>query len=142
GGAVRVERRPVKRPQWVVEVGDRIEVEVDISRPPRTAPPVKKLRRATLTILFEDQHLAVVNKPPGLLTVPTPHREPQTVISQLTQMLRQRDPEAEAFCIHRLDRGVSGILVFAKSLEIAQRMRDQFAARKPKRRYLAFVVGH
>src|SRR5262245_29606421 len=115
---------------------------MNLSAPVPAAPTIKKLPRSQVTILFEDQHLAVVKKPPGLLTVPTPYREPQTVISQLNQQLRQRDPRAEAFCVHRLDRGVSGVLVFAKSLEIAQRMRDQFAARKPQRRYLALVAGN
>src|SRR5437764_2554010 len=115
---------------------------MELSAPVPAAPPIKKLPRSTVTILFEDQHLAVVKKPPGLLTVPTPYREPQTVISQLNQRLQHRDPRAEAFCVHRLDRGVSGVLVFAKSLEIAQRLRDQFAARKLQRRYLALVVGN
>jgi 23S rRNA pseudouridine1911/1915/1917 synthase len=76
-----------------------------------------------------------------LLTVPTPHREPHTAISQLNHLLRRHDASAEAFCVHRLDRGVSGLLVFAKSLAIAQALRDQFAERKPQRRYVAFVAG-
>ncbi len=138
-GAVRVNRRVAKRPHAVLEIGDR--VELDVAGASRPASPSEKPPRSSLTIVFQDQHLAVVRKPPGLLTVPTPHREPQTVISQLTQKLRQRDPSAEAFCVHRLDRGVSGLLVFAKSLAIAQLLRDQFAERKPKRRYVTFVAG-
>lgn len=139
-GAVRVNRRVAKRPQQVLEVGDRLDLE--LMAPAPAAPPVEKSPRSTVKILFEDPHLVVVKKPPGLLTVPTPYREPQTVISQLNQQLQRQTPRSEAFCVHRLDRGVSGVLVFAKSLEIAQRLRDQFAARKPRRRYLALVAGH
>ena len=43
--------------------------------------------------------------------------------------------------MHRLDRGVSGVLVLAKSLEMAEALRDQFAMRKPNRRYIAIVAG-
>jgi 23S rRNA pseudouridine1911/1915/1917 synthase len=138
-GAVRVNRRVAKRPHAMLEVGDRVEVDVAQSAQPPA--PVEKLPRSTIKIVYQDEHLVVVIKPPGLLTVPTPHREPHTAISQLTQKLGQREPGAEAFCVHRLDRGVSGLLVFAKSLAIAQAMRDQFAERKPQRRYMAFVAG-
>ncbi len=44
--------------------------------------------------------------------------------------------------MHRLDRGVSGLLVMAKSLDVAEQIRDQFAARKPERKYIAIVLGH
>jgi 23S rRNA pseudouridine1911/1915/1917 synthase len=138
-GAVRVNQRLVKRPHAVLEVGDRLEVDVAPASP--SSPPLEDLARSALKIVYQDMHIAVVIKPPGLLTVPTPHREPQTAISQLTQKLRLRDEDAEAFCVHRLDRGVSGLLVFAKSLAIAQSLRDQFAERKPQRSYVAFVAG-
>ncbi len=138
-GAVTVNRRLVRKPQAFLEEGDRVAVEILEPLPPK--PKITALRPEALRIVYEDDAIAVVLKPAGLLTVPTPHREKETAISILTEMLQEQDPTAEAFCVHRLDRGVSGLLVFAKSLEIAKKIRDQFAERKPARTYVAFVVG-
>jgi 23S rRNA pseudouridine1911/1915/1917 synthase len=89
----------------------------------------------------EDHAIVVVYKPPALLTVPTVMRESRTVIGDLNRIFQRRRPVEEAFVVHRLDRGVSGVLVFAKSVELAEAMRNQFAARKPKRQYQALVYG-
>jgi 23S rRNA pseudouridine1911/1915/1917 synthase len=139
-GAVRVNGRTLRRPLAVLEIGDRVEVDVQPQPSPRAATPGRS-RHAQLEIAFEDEHLVVVNKPPHLLTVPTPYKERNTLISLLDQLLQQRTPPAKAFCVHRLDRGVSGLLVFGKSLPIAEMLRDQFAARKPQRQYAALVAG-
>jgi 23S rRNA pseudouridine1911/1915/1917 synthase len=137
-GCVQVNRRTVVRPQTVVEVGSLVAVDVQpLVQPQKLQAP----RRESIQVIFEDESVLVVRKPAGLLTVPTPHRERHTVISEVNQHLSQAQKDAIGFCVHRLDRGVSGLLVFAKSLEIAELLRNQFAARKPKRRYIAFVAG-
>lgn len=142
-GAVSVGGRVLRRPQAMLEPGDVIEIDASAlsSTPaPRELRP-RRPARSEVEVLFEDEHLIVVNKPPALLTVPTHYREPHTVISRLNALMKRDDPAAEAFCVHRLDRGVSGVLVFAKTLQLAQAMRDQFADRKPCREYVAFVAG-
>ncbi len=138
-GWVSVNRRIARKPQTVLEIGDTVTAE----RAPPPPPKVKKIGDAhdAVRIIYEDEAIAVVYKPAGLLTVPTPKRESNTVIHQLTRLLRDHDQAAEAFCVHRLDRGVSGLLVFAKSLDVAEQIRDQFAARKPDRRYVAIAMG-
>lgn len=138
-GAVKVNRRVDTRGARFLEEGDWIEIDY-------TPPPVKVKgpvadKRLPVEIVYEDEAIVIVHKPPALLTVPTAMRESRTVISDLNRMLQRRHPAEEAFVVHRLDRGVSGILVFAKSVELAERMRDQFAARKPKRQYHALVYG-
>lgn len=138
-GAVKVNRRVDTRGARLLEEGDCIEVEY-------TPPPVKVRnpvadRRSPIEIVYEDDAIVVVQKPPALLTVPTLMRESRTVIGDLNRILQRRHPAEEAFVVHRLDRGVSGILVFAKSVELAEVMRNQFAARKPKRQYNALVYG-
>ena len=137
-GLVQVDRRTATRPQLIVEIGSEVTAE-----PPQPVVSIKReaSRSEPVQFVYEDEHLVVIRKPAGLLTVPTPHRERHTVISQVTQQLRRRDQSAEAYCVHRLDRGVSGLLVFVKSLEVAELMRNQFAERKPKRRYVAFARG-
>jgi 23S rRNA pseudouridine1911/1915/1917 synthase len=138
-GAVRVNGKFDTRGARFLEEGDLIEIEY--SPPPVRQKAVSADRRSPVEIVYEDEAILVVHKPPALLTVPTLMRESRTVISDLNRMLQRRHPAESAFVVHRLDRGVSGLLVFAKSVEIAETMRNQFAARKPKRQYHALVYG-
>lgn len=138
-GAVKVNNRIDTRGARFLEEGDWLEI--DYTPPPvRVKSPVAN-RRSPIEIVYEDEAILVVLKPPALLTVPTVMRESRTVIGDLNRILQRRHPAEEAFVVHRLDRGVSGILVFAKSVELAETMRNQFAARKPKRQYHALVYG-
>lgn len=138
-GGVRVNGRVVPRPQTMLEVGDRLEVAYEPEVKP--LPAVRGESSAQLEIIFQDDHLVVVNKPPALLTVPTPRREPNTLISLLSKKLVRDRTGEEAFVVHRLDRGVSGLLVFGKRLDVAKALRDQFEQRKPERKYVALVAG-
>ncbi len=119
--------------------GDRVAVEYDSHRRYHAKP--KPPRNLGFEIVFEDSHLIVVNKPPALLTVPTPYREENTLISRISAYLSHSSRDREAYCAHRLDRGVSGLLVFGKSLEVSLKLRDQFELRKPQREYVALVRG-
>ena len=123
-----------------LQVGDQLEIDY-------TPQPLKPLKGQSASssvrfeIIHDDSSIIVVNKPAGLLTVPTPKRESNTLQSQLRKWLARQQPGAQALCVHRLDRLVSGLLVFAKSFEAADAIREQFASRKPQRRYAAFVAG-
>ncbi|MCU0711948.1 MAG: RluA family pseudouridine synthase [Pirellula sp.] len=141
-GHVRVNGRMLRHGWRVCEVGD--EVAVDIV-PQAIIAPTKSVKRnqpkRVIDFLYDDADLMVINKPANLLTVPTKHREPHTVLSLVERRIAAQQENAKAFCVHRLDRGVSGVLVVAKSLEIAEELRNQFAERKPKRKYIAIVSG-
>lgn len=98
--------------------------------------------RRRFHILFDDEHLVVVEKGPGVLTVPTTRHETNTLVQMLRQYLgggRRFAPRLEV--VHRLDREVSGVLVFAKSATVAERLREAFAAHRPEREYVALVAG-
>lgn len=120
-----------------VKPGDRVEVEFDPSR--KYHAKAKPPKDIGFGVVFEDPHVIVVNKPAALLTVPTPYRERNTLIDRITAYLSHGGRRQEAFCAHRLDRGVSGLLVFGKSLEVSMKLRDQFELRKPQREYIAIV---
>jgi len=62
-------------------------------------------------------------------------------MSLVERQFQKSSAGTRAFCVHRLDRGVSGVLVVAKSLEMAEALRNQFAMRKPQRKYIAIVAG-
>lgn len=137
-GYVRVNKRPVTNRHQKLDEGDFLEVEA-IKVPVRTTPG--KVSQEPPTLIYEDSYLLVVNKPANLLTVPTPMRERVTLQSLMTKHIAKSEQGGQAYCVHRLDRGVSGLLVMAKQLTIAEKIRDQFAARKPARKYVAIVHG-
>lgn len=136
---VRVNDTVCQQPGDLAKAGDRIDVRWDPHR--RYHPKSKPAKAIGFEVVFEDEHLIVVNKPAALLTVPTPYREKNTLIDKVTAYLKQKDRRGEAFVAHRLDRGVSGLLLFGKSLEISMKLRDQFELRKPQREYIAIVRG-
>ncbi len=138
-GAVRCGGRLLTQTHTKLRVGD--EVEIEYAPQPAKVPKAKASTNARFEVVHDDQCIIVVNKPAGLLTVPTPKREPNTLQSQIRKWLQRNQPGAMATCVHRLDRGVSGLLVFAKSHAIADKLREQFAARKPERKYTAIVRG-
>jgi 23S rRNA pseudouridine1911/1915/1917 synthase len=95
---------------------------------------------APLRLVHEDEHLLVVDKPAGLLTIATEAERRRTAYRVLGDWLRARSGQ-RIFVVHRLDRETSGLLVFAKSLWAKRSLQAQFEARTPERIYLARVEG-
>lgn len=104
--------------------------------------PAMATNRA-FAIVFEDQHLIVVDKPAGLLSVPTPKGETHTLFDEVARYVN-RGPRMikQVTVVQRLDRDTSGLLVFAKNKVVGARLQAQLTARKPEREYLALVAGH
>src|SRR5689334_10724689 len=119
--------------------GDRVELRYDAKQ--RYHPTPKPRKDLGFTIVFEDKQLIVVEKPAELLTVPTRREETNTLQHKVDAYVRHVSKGRGAFAVHRLDRGVSGLLVFGKTQEIVRQLKDQFAASKPEREYVAIVAG-
>jgi 23S rRNA pseudouridine1911/1915/1917 synthase len=92
-------------------------------------------------IVFEDKDILLLEKPAGLLTVPTPDEQERTAYAYLRQYLRERNPTQKLFVVHRLDKFASGVLVFAKSKLVQARLKALFASHNIQRRYWAIVEG-
>ncbi|MFH1621997.1 MAG: RluA family pseudouridine synthase [Candidatus Omnitrophota bacterium] len=92
-------------------------------------------------IIYEDNEIVIINKPPGILTVPTPKNEKYTLTNCLNNILKKRKLDAKALPCHRLDRDVSGLIIYAKSKDIQDKIMDQFRNRQVKKKYIAFVQG-
>lgn len=137
-GCVLVDGARCNQPQRRVISGEKVELRYDPARKYNPAP--KPRGNLGFTIVHEDRQILVVDKPAHLLTVPTRRGETNTLADKVSTYAKHVS-KAEAHTVHRLDRGVSGLLVFGKSLDISQQIRDQFAAHKPERRYLAIVAG-
>ena len=107
-------------------------------------PNRPKLRKVStrLRVLFEDRHLIVVDKPAGLLTLPTPEHERDTLLGRVGHYLTLRHGgRPHVGVVHRLDKDTSGALALAKSAEAARALQELFRAHDIERQYLAVVEG-
>ncbi len=139
-GCVTVNGEPCSQAGQRVQPGDQVEVRYD----PEQGYPEKKRawEDASFSIVFEDAHLIVVNKAANVLTVATERGgERNTLVDRVSYYLKHTSRRREALVVHRLDRGVSGLLVFAKSQRVLAALQAQFKERKPERRYVAVVAG-
>ncbi len=137
---VLVNAQPTRETWRRLVEGDRVQVRFEEGRRYHARPRPRAHRG--FAIVHEDRELIVVDKSPELLTVPTERNEPYTLAYRVNEYVRRTKSGKGAFPVHRLDRGVSGLLVFGKTKEISDLIRDQFAARKPERKYVAIVAGH
>lgn len=94
-----------------------------------------------IPIVYEDDYLLVVDKPSGLLVIPTPKNEKRTLTSILNEDSRNKGLFYHLHPCHRLDRETSGLIIYAKGKSIQQKMMLEFKSRKVKKSYLAFVQG-
>lgn len=91
-----------------------------------------------LKILFRDEHLVAIDKPAGMLVHRTPlaARDERFVLQTLRDQLGRH-----VYPVHRLDRGTSGVLLFALDAGTARQLTESFAARAVHKHYLALVRG-
>lgn len=107
------------------------------------------MRNIPLRIVYEDNHLIVIEKKEGLLSVGTSKgKEEMTAHSLLCNYVRNTAPRRgryapppRVFIVHRLDRETSGLMVFAKSEEIKRALQDNWDEAVTERKYVAVVNG-
>jgi 23S rRNA pseudouridine1911/1915/1917 synthase len=90
---------------------------------------------AEIPILYRDEHLLVVDKPPGMLVVPAPGRSGSTVVEVLSRQLGVR-----VYPVHRLDEDTTGVLIVASTLPAKAQLEAMFRRHAVERVYLAVVV--
>ena len=99
-----------------------------------------RLRPRELDIVFEDQHLLVVNKHEGLLSY-SKHPADKTVITVLNQYLEATHQRCHAHVVHRLDRDASGLMLVSKSKEVSRKLEEDWKGLVFDRRYVAVAWG-
>lgn len=118
------------------DIDDSSKVLFDVNRP--AAARV----RTRLAVLHEDAHLVLVEKPAGLLTLPTQEQEKDTLLSRVNDYLLHRFKKRPyAGVVHRLDKETSGVLVFARSRAALTKLQELFRRHDVEREYLALVEG-
>jgi 23S rRNA pseudouridine1911/1915/1917 synthase len=98
------------------------------------APP------APFAVAYEDEHLMVIDKPPGVVVHPGRGRQAGTLAQALAGLTAGGEPERPGI-VHRLDKGTSGLLVVARTEEAHDALRAAIKARSVRREYLALVMG-
>ena len=86
-------------------------------------------------VVFRDDHLVVVYKPAGMLSVPAPKRQEANLVGEVRRMF------GEALVVHRLDEPTSGLMMVARTHAAQSGLKDLLARHDVERRYLALVLG-
>ena len=120
--------------------GDRISIWMD--RPGSASPRPSASRPGNPLILYEDAALIVLNKPPGMLSVPLERRAgAMSAYDHIEDHLRSSG-KRRPLVVHRIDLDTSGLVIFAKTTLAQQTLKAQFRRREPERVYWAIVYGH
>jgi 23S rRNA pseudouridine1911/1915/1917 synthase len=136
--SVLVNGKPVKRSYRLV-IGDRIRGAV-----PSTGSVGPQPEDIPLDILYEDEHLAVINKPADMVVHPSKGHWSGTLASALRYHFDQLSSvggETRPGIVHRLDRDTTGVIVTAKNDISHQRLAEQFEQRSVEKEYVALVNG-
>ena len=125
--------------KMALKPGDRIHLTV-----PDATPMTLQPEAIPLDILYEDEHLLVVNKPAGLVVHPAPGHEGGTLVNALLahcpDLLGIGGVQRPGI-VHRLDKDTSGAIAIAKTDQAHQHLQAQFKAKTARRQYLGIIYG-
>ena len=120
-------------------------VSVTLAPTPNTEPRTYAPAHRELAFVFEDEHLAVLDKPAGLVVHPGPGHWDDSLVNVLvgrSTTLSSGAEEGRPGIVHRLDRDTSGLMLIAKTDEAHRRLARALEQRKVERRYAALAWGH
>lgn len=138
GGTFRVNGREV-RVREPLEPGDKVQLELPVEEPnPNLAATDKPL-----DILFEDDHYLIINKPVGLISVPSSAHRGDTVASRVKHYYLENDYRHKVVhVVTRLDRYTSGVMLIARNTLAHSMMGQLLEEQKLTKIYEAIVEGH
>jgi 23S rRNA pseudouridine1911/1915/1917 synthase len=143
-GKISLDGAPCTETERRVRKGTSIELRMAAPRRARGS----EAELAESALVYVDPHVVIVNKPPGISTVPYEEGEKGTLDERVRMLLQQRTkPGARGTrpslgVVHRLDKETSGLLVFTRTWLAKQSLAQQFRVHSVHRRYLAIVHGH
>jgi 23S rRNA pseudouridine1911/1915/1917 synthase len=139
-GAVETDGQPIRDPAMKVRGEEAFRVAV-----PEPEPAHNEAQDIPLSVVFEDEHLLVVDKPAGLVVHPAAGNFDGTLVNALLHHCRGAlsgiGGVARPGIVHRIDKDTSGLLVVAKTDVSHEGLAKQFAAHSIERRYLGLVNG-
>jgi 23S rRNA pseudouridine1911/1915/1917 synthase len=132
-GQVKVDDKVLKVPREKVQGNEAVEIEVIVESQERHIA-----QNIALDIVFEDEHILVINKPDGLVVHPGAGNADGTL---LNAMLNHSPDVPRAGIVHRLDKDTTGLMVVAKTIPAQTHLVEQLQAREVSREYEAVVNG-
>ena len=139
-GNVNKDNIIIKDPSYITKENDSFSINVFLKKEIK-----HKAEDIDLDIVYEDEDLLVVNKPPNLVMHPAPGNESGTLVNALMHYTKNKlsnlDNNSRPGIVHRLDKDTSGILVVAKKNEIHMQLSEQFKNHSISRKYKAIVWG-
>lgn len=131
-GSVYVDQDRVTQYNYPLVAGMRITIDTNS----------KNIKKLPFEVLFEDEHLIVVNKPSGLLTIATDKEKERTLYHIVRDYVVSKNPHGRIFIVHRLDKDTSGIVLFAKDEKTKNQLQEHWNEYVSLREYTAIVSGH
>ena len=130
----------VARASRLLSRGQVVRVRLPADEPPRSIQPAA----IPLSLVFEDEHLAIIDKPAGLVVHPAPGHWDDTLVNALVARGTTLSGGAAGRpgIVHRLDRDTSGLMIVAKTDLAHRRLGAAIAARRVRRTYAALAWGH
>ncbi len=122
--------------QFDAPVTPEQEIAINYTRPWNT------FQHRRIQLVYEDEHIIVINKGYGLLSIGTDKIKDGTAYTILRQYVKWHDPANKIFIVHRLDRDTSGLMLFAKTQEAKDRLQHNWNNMVLNRKYLCVVEGH
>ena len=134
-GAVRLNAVPVAKPAHKLRAGDVLDVELRPTPMSQAFVP----QAMELSVLYEDEHLAIIDKPAGLVVHPAPGHWSGTLLNGLLARDARAALLPRAGIVHRLDKDTSGLMVVARTRAAMDALVAQIGARQVHREYLALA---
>jgi 23S rRNA pseudouridine1911/1915/1917 synthase len=133
GKQVFVDGKPVKQFNHELTPGQQVDI-----RWSRVAPE-KKYRG--ISIVYEDKDIIVIDKHAGLLSIPTDHEKSKTAFNMVGSYLQTKGQDDKIFMVQRLDRDVSGLMVFARNEKVQHVLQSRWQDFISEMVFLAVVEG-
>lgn len=130
---VAVNGRPERQFDLMLNPGDSVKINF--------THEFKVFYNRRMKIVYEDDHIIVVNKGYGLLSMGNEKKSDGTAYSLLKDYVKWADPRNKIFIVHRLDRDTSGLMMFAKTMEAKEKMQHNWNNMVLNRTYVAVVEG-
>lgn len=139
-GHVRIGGNVVLKPAYKIHGEEAVDYALPAIKEPFHLTP----QEIPLDILYEDEEIAVVNKPADLVIHPGAGHPSGTLVNALLHrygFLPPSDDEIKPGIVHRLDKGTSGVMVVARTAGALKNLQSQFKNRQTEKVYLALVAG-
>ena len=139
-GRIEVNRITIHKAKHQLVPNDIVEL---LEKPRKEIKPQTeiKFKNYSIDLIYEDDHILVVEKPAKLLSVATDKLEADTLHSKCVDYLKQNDPKSWAYIVHRLDKETSGVMILAKTKSAKEYLQEQFSQREVYRIYHTLVEG-